>query len=442
VPNEFEFLQDDLVILLASRFSTLQDGHFFWYTKELATLLQQIHPNYLIISPHLKDDKVPDFIDSRWLFVKDLNKWGNDFGKDSPQSLVKLLAPILQRLNQDQGIFIFSFESSFSMCAALLEIQRIFPQIRVGITLLDHGFWLKMFTSRPILFDFLTKKFIRILQINAENFKLFHPSIAQVSQFRQLIGVDVFPVRQMSAFWNHPNSISPTFSESLKLLVLPWPKDVDRILQFVNSFSNLLGTKIDLHVHFKSQSDFNYFNLNAQKDHLNLLNVSIGSLKSEDYVLQYRQSDAVWIPYTDEYHQVTGSGRALDSVVLGCPLIIDKGSDLALIAPDLPLVYFSDNSELDTVVECLNDLANLKKDYTNYLQNRKNLQTVSSMLFTPLNTLESFIIPFSSENHENDYKKRKFTKIDFYSLQLLYYIFQCYSRLTKGIKAFCSISSP
>jgi hypothetical protein len=421
-----ELPQNHLVILLASRFNLNQGGHFYWYTKEIVAELNDHHPNYLVLSPPIKDDKTPDFIDDRWHFIEDFQAWGNDLGTMSPRKLIKRILPILKNLDEAENITIFSFESSFSMVVALLEIQRKIPNLRVSVTLLDHGFWKKFLSTRIPFIRFLVLNFIGVLRNANSSFKLLHPSLSQLENFSRLLGIKVSPYSHISAFWKFsewPLKIDP---KELRLLVLPWSVDLDHVKEFVNSASSKIGLDFKIHVHFKNQNDLNYFRESLEVDLFNRIEYSVGALSLEDYISQFKRSDLAWLPYTDFYHQITGSGRAFDCLALGCPLIIDERSDLALMVADFPLIYLCPDSDIHWISKFMEQLSQEKKDFDSYVKRRETLENLGSALFSPSNGIDSFLEPFDSGVKQG---KAVFRFTDLLALETLYYFGSCYSKL-------------
>ena len=428
--------QSNLLVLLAPRFDLNEGGHFYWYTKEIVAELSLYHPKYLVLSPPLRVSEAPDFIDSHWKFIEDFSAWGNDLGTKSPKELVKRIFPLLNDLDKSENITILSFESSFSMLIALLEIQRRIPNIQVSVTLLDHGFWIKLLSSKLPLVKLLVHNFIRILGEANSVFKLLHPSLSQAESFGRLLGFQVFSFSHISAFWKYSAWPLKIETEEIRLLVLPWSVDLDHVLDFVNSTSAKIGIEFKIHIHFKNQSDLTYFRKHLDERIFNKIEYTVGILTLEHYISQFKRTDLAWIPYTDFYHQITGSGRAFDCLALGCPLIIDEKSDLALMVNDFPLVYFCPDNDTAWVSRFLNQITEEKKNFQNYVDQRSKLENLGAALFSPLNGLNSFLTPFQP-NVEKGKVAFKFT--DFLLLEILFYLGLSYSKLNHALVSIRSI---
>jgi len=417
--------QDTLIVLLASRFDLNQGGHFYWYTKEIVSELSLHHPKYLVLSPPINAETLPDFVDARWVFVANLSMWGNDIGALPPRRLVKKIAPILGNIGSSQSVVILSLESSFSMIGALLEIQRKLPHVRVSITLLDHGFWLKFLSTRLPFVKLLVRKFITNLVNAQDSFKLLHPSLSQVENFSKLIGFKIFPFHHISAFWKYSGRPLEIDRDEIRLLVLPWSVDLEHVIQFLNSSLNI-GTNFKVHIHFKNQNDLNYFRENLGIDVFSKIGYSVGALSLEDYISQFKRSDLAWIPYTDFYHQITGSGRAFDCLALGCPLIIDEKSDLAFMVNHFPLIYLCPDTDTNWISKFIEQIVEERKDFDNYLVRRAKLENFGAALFSPSNGIDSFLEPINTRMGK---VKVAFRYIDFRFLEVLYYFGFCYSKL-------------
>lgn len=428
--------QSNLLVLLAPRFDLNEGGHFYWYTKEIVAELNLYHPKYLVLSPPLRVSEAPDFIDSHWKFIEDFSAWGNDLGTKSPKELVKRIFPLLNDLDKSENITILSFESSFSMLIALLEIQRRIPNIQVSVTLLDHGFWIKLLSSKLPLVKLLVHNFIRILGEANSVFKLLHPSLSQAESFGRLLGFQVFSFSHISAFWKYSAWPLKIETEEIRLLVLPWSVDLDHVLDFVNSTSAKIGIEFKIHIHFKNQSDLTYFRKHLDEHIFNKIEYTVGMLTLEHYISQFKRTDLAWIPYTDFYHQITGSGRAFDCLALGCPLIIDEKSDLALMVNDFPLVYFCPDNDTAWISRFLNQITEEKKNFQNYVDQRSKLENLGAALFSPLNGLNSFLAPFQP-NVEKGKVAFKFT--DFLLLEILFYLGLSYSKLNHALVSIRSI---
>ena len=428
--------QSNLLVLLAPRFDLNEGGHFYWYTKEIVAELNLHHPKYLVLSPPLGVSEEPDFIDSRWKFIEDFSAWGNDLGTKSPKELVKRISPLLNDLDKSENITILSFESSFSMLVALLEIQRRIPNIQVSVTLLDHGFWIKLLSTKLPLVKLLVSNFIRILGEANSVFKLLHPSLSQAASFSRLLGFQVFSFSHISAFWKYSAWPLKIETEEIRLLVLPWSVDLDHVLEFVNSSSSRIGLEFNLHIHFKNDTDLTYFRKRLDEDLFSKIEYTAGVLSQENYISQFKRTDLAWIPYTDFYHQITGSGRAFDCLALGCPLIIDEKSDLALMVAGFPLVYFCPDNNNVWISRFLDQIMEEKKDFQNYVGQRSKLEDLGARLFSPLNGIDSYLAPF---NPSIEKSKVTFKFTDFLSLEILFYFGLHYSKLNQALVLIRSI---
>jgi hypothetical protein len=417
--------QNHLVVLLASRFNLNEGGHFYWYTKEIVEELKTHHPNYLVLSPPLTGHNLPDFIDARWEFIEDFSAWGHDIGEKSPRKLVERILSALDNQKGFEDITFLSYESSFSMLVALLEIQRKLPRTQVSVTLLDHGFWLKFLSTRIPLVRLLVLNFMKVLKNANHSFALLHPSLSQVASFTKLLGLRVFSFSPISAFSRYtaqPLNVDP---EVTRLLVLPWSVDLDHVAKFIKSVSTSIGMEFSIQVHFKTYTDLNYFREQIEPNIFNKIEYSAGVLSLEAYVSLFKRSDLTWIPYTDIYHQVTGSGRACDSLALGCPLIIDEKSDLARMVSNFPLVYFCPDSNTDWISRFKDQITEERRDFYNYTKRRRELESLSAELFSPLNAINSLLQPFDARLEKG---KNTFRYVNFLAFEVLYYLAFYYSK--------------
>lgn len=414
-----ELPQDHMVILLASRFDLNEGGHFYWYTKEMITELNMHHPNYLVLSPPILGDELPNFIDAHWQFIDDLSAWGHDTGIQSPKKLVKKMLPILDSLGKSESITLISFESSLSMIVALLELQRRVPVLQISVNLLDHGFWLKLLSTKVPIVRFLIRDFTRILQNANESFKLLHPSLSQVDSFSRLLGFRVFPFSHISAFWKFSSMPLQTSPNETRVLILPWSADLDHVKKFIDSVFMEIGVTFRAHIHFKTLVDLQYFREHIRVETFDKIDYSVGVLSLHEYISLFKQSDLAWIPYTDFYHQITGSGRAFDCLTLGCPLIIDQKSDLALMVANFPLIFLCPDSNTSWISKYIDLIRKEKSIANSYLERRLELEKLGANLFSPLNGINSFLKPLDSnvKHHNHSFMAR-----DFHSLVILYHL--------------------
>jgi hypothetical protein len=214
--------------------------------------------------------------------------------------------------------------------------------------------------------------------------------------------------------------------KELTLLVLPWSVDLDHVKEFVNSASSKIGVDFKAHIHFKNHTDLDYFRKNLDIDIFNKIEYSAGVLSLEEYIAQFKRSDLVWLPYTDFYHQTTGSGRAFDCLALGCPLIIDEKSDLALMVNDFPLIYFCPDNETHWISKFMDQITEEKRDIDSYVKRREKLENLGAALFSPANGIDSFLKPFDTTMVRD---KVAFRFTDFLILEILYYLGFWYSKL-------------
>lgn len=136
------------------------------------------------------------------------------------------------------------------MLVALLEIQRRIPNLQVSVTLLDHGFWSKFFSTRLPLVRLLILNLIKILRNANNNFKLLHPSISQVENFGKLLELQVFSFSHISAFWKYSAWPLQIDTKEIRLLVLPWSVDLDHVMEFVKSVSSKIEVEFKILLHF------------------------------------------------------------------------------------------------------------------------------------------------------------------------------------------------
>jgi hypothetical protein len=419
VPKLDELPQDELLILLATRFDLNLGGHFFWYTRGIVAVLNEHHPNYIVVAPKIGEMPLLDFVDSRWHFIDGLSDWGSDAGKNSPENLVKKLLPILLSKKQNSHITMFSIESSYSLIVALMRLQKKIPELRASITFLDHGFWVKLLTSTSRIAEFLVSRFLWNLSESSSWLKVLHPSISQHKEFSKICEVRVFPFSHISAFWKHSLNFEKVNSQDFKFLILPWRNDLETVAKFIESKPYILFKELGVHIHFKSQSDYQALKDRLPKELFAGLEVTVGTLQREDYIDLFQSSDLTWIPYADRYHQISGSGRAFDSITLGCPLIIDEGSDLIQMASGFPLLYSSLTQDPADILMHINFAREEKRSFDQYLKRRIELSKLGSNLFSPVNGVNSFLVPFDLDENP---RKHRISAMDYFWLRALYYL--------------------
>ncbi len=427
MPKLDELPQDELLIFLATRFDLNLGGHFFWYTREIVSVLNEHHPNYIVIAPSMSDFTLLDFVDSRWHFIDDLSAWGSDQGKKSPAILVKQLLPILLDRNQNSHITLFSYESSYSLVVALMRLHESVPELRLSITFLDHGFWVKLLSNTSRIGGFLVARFLSTLKQSSTWLKVLHPSISHYKEFSKICDVSVFPFSHISAYRNHPSNLEKVSLTEFKFLILPWQKDLERVAKFIEGNSSLICKEFDVHIHFKSQLDFQAFRDQLPKEIFSRIEISVGSLRSENYINLFQSSDLTWIPYADKYHQISGSGRAFDSITLGCPLIIDEGSDLIQMASGFPLLYSSLTQDPADILMYINAVKEEKLSFEQYLQKRVELSNLGSELFSPVEGVNSFLSPFDTNERLGN---QGISAMDYFWLKTLYRFLRLHDKLS------------
>jgi glycosyltransferase involved in cell wall biosynthesis len=330
------------------------------------------------------------------LYVDTQREWGCDVGALSPKILKqKLENVIFHSTVPDNSVLIYSFESSFSLLVALIGILRHHANVVVFLNFIDGQFWVKLFTSRLFqIFGF--HWFIRKqIQKVTPMLLLTANSSRQAKFFTSILGVEVQVHNPISIAPIEPQTTKSSFQDiatdsNPKLLIIFWPVDIPFLMQLLylikenrpELFENMV-----IHSKWKDPSVREFVN------QLSIFKPALieEELSQEDYRNMINGASLSILCYTDTYHYMGGSGRVVDSLIAGVPVIVAKGG----VVHDLAL---SLDAAFDFIIEDPNSVLHAIEKYENSpywdLSTRKkyreNLKIRANENFSPSALVDRF----------------------------------------------------
>lgn len=321
-----ESLEDPVYCLLSPRFSLQKTGHFYWYTIAYETGLIGLGLDYLVVIPNVRDT---EFLRTRptWKEIGLESEWGNDAGETNPVVLARKLGEVITGVGKNRPIIFFGFESSFSLVLALMMVSKKHKNIKVALNLLDSGFWTQLFSPKNVARKFLVNRFATIAKSQSGRFILCGNSRNNASELSNILGLQVneFPLPTITSQTNLPPTNNQLHKVKILLFISKNEINLTNTLITLIQESNLCN-ELDLVIHCKDPSTFiSIKTANSISSRLNL-EVLEGFLEKDEYEGLIKSSQVALIPYLDSAHVGAGSGKAMDALGLGVPIIAIKGS--------------------------------------------------------------------------------------------------------------------
>lgn len=332
----------EIYILLAPRANMAQDGHFYWYLYRVIRFFKQEKKNAMIIvsgaSPIHELYSLVDNSLVRIVRVEDSAEWGYDTGSIRPLKLSKLFMKSTSKdgfdIQESDHVIFFSNETSLTSLLSMLLLMQKNPNFSVMLNLIDFGFWKKIIYENRFL-RLLWKPIARM--INQKNLFLAtnSPALFEVLREQGIESIKLWKYYQLSdpdySFKINQVSLGVNRKNMLcQILVLPWPENSDLVLAFIKQL--LLNTEFHgcVRIHLKKNDSIQPYLELKEKLHLNesQLILTQGVLDGNAYMSLLNQASAIWFPYNSSYHAESGSGRAIDALVSGTPILIDEKSNL------------------------------------------------------------------------------------------------------------------
>lgn len=320
------FSQTPFYCLVSPRFTLVKTGHFYWYTIAYETALNEQHLDYFVVTPTLKN---AEFLNTKpnWREVDTKSQWGNDAGFANPLVLANKLEQVIKEIDKTRPIVVFGFESSFSMVLALLRLSKKYPNLQIGVNLLDSGFWSQLFSIENRGKRFLAKCFANLIKSQGGRFVLFGNSKSNACELSKILGQKVFefPLPTITS----RKILRPKFEKSQKTKIIMFISENE--IQITKSFLNLveeskLGEELNLVVHCKGSISYEALEPFANPNCRQSIEIVTGYLEKEEYEGLIESSDVALISYLDLAHIGAGSGKAMDALGLGVPIIALEGS--------------------------------------------------------------------------------------------------------------------
>ena len=352
LPSSSEF------IVLAPRFEVNESGHFYWFTKSLERELISNDLPYRIISGAFDGSSQKQF--ESWMILPTRKEWGKDTGTISPLRLAKLIeTEILIDTKQSSRSLIYTYETSYSLLAALIIILLRRPNSTAAANMLDTGYWQRFFDWEWFSWAPLRSSVKYALKSVDKRLLLYAnmPNHAAIISKQINYSVDVFP--HISAL-NPKEYANEDFSNILrdeklpKILILTWPGDlpfVCRTLKLMSQKHPMLLQQIT--VHTKNSIDDSVMISYLSLENIKGINLVTGTLSDDSYKKLIRQNDVTLFPYSDEMHFSTGSGRVIDSLVLGRPVILNSESGSCLHANKVNACFTFDGISPSSLLEAI-----------------------------------------------------------------------------------------
>lgn len=352
LPSNSEF------IVLAPRFEVNESGHFYWFTKSLERELISNDLPFRIISGAFDGSSQKQF--ESWRILPTRKEWGKDTGTISPLRLAKLIeTEILIDTKQSSRSLIYTYETSYSLLAALIIILLRRPNSTAAANMLDTGYWQRFFDWEWFSWAPLRSSVKYALKSVDKRLLLYAnmPNHAAIISEQINYPVDVFP--HISAL-NPKEYANEDFSSILrdeklpKILILTWPGDlpfVCRTLKLMSQKNPMLLQQIT--VHTKNSIDDSVMISYLSLENIKGINLVTGTLSEDSYKKLIRQNDVTLFPYSDEMHFSTGSGRVIDSLILGRPVILNAESGSCLHAQKVNACFTYEGDNPTSVLEAI-----------------------------------------------------------------------------------------
>ena len=369
-------------ILVSPRLSSDEGAHFLPYFLNILPELISRYDNVFVIAPD--SFKFPENT-SRFLEENAVNviplpstqSWGNDIGFVNPLWFSRYLLKRFPRYHRSQ-IHLFANESSLAILLMTCSLIFLNPRITATINLIDFGFWNKFITQRGIK-RFAAMSYIALFQRLSARLKIVAQSPELVNNLKSkgLNSVRLWPFIQLTPknfSISNFRLVSREESNPLRktLLVLPWPEDHKTVGEVVELLKRDSGETVDIIVHTKSVEEMSRLREAHGLD--GRISFSGGSLEPMAYHRMLFNSSLVWLPYFSKSHAETGSGRALDALLAGVPVLLDKNSVMhethGRLAPGflIPTVSQSADALKNQILEILSMEKNEEdKENTSYL---------------------------------------------------------------------------
>ena len=409
-----------LYVVISPRFTLSKTGHFYWNALAYEDAFRKLNLDYRIIVPSFEGAQTflsqnPNFL---MVDIGGPNSFGHDNGLISPLRLTQAIRRLIQDLNLERDIYILSFESSLTLYVSLIYLSNRDSRIRVSLNLLDFGFWEKLLKMKQPGFKGLITGLKAATNQNSAHFHVFANSGTQPKLFSELLSTKVFPWPIISVSTNRTHfkesKLNSNELSSKRLLVFPHPDDLEVIKQLIKQGINrgdVQNWKID--VHFKNLSDYQNIQEVTSRSNMSDVSLSHGYLDEESYSKKFEDSAVVLIPYKDQLHMYSGSGKAMDSLGHGLPIIALRGTHACEIACKVNACFPLENVTAIDIVAALGKIDS-SEAITRKSVFRSRIRENAFAFLSPESSLREIVTTFNSEYPISQPMKRELlTKLSF-----------------------------
>lgn len=345
--------QEPFYCLLSPRFSFVKTGHFYWYTLAYEQALEQLGLDHFVITPILDNS---DFSSRKptWKEIPTKAQWGNDAGHANPLMLARRISSIIGQIDRHRPVILFSFESSFSLIVALIIVSKKFRNLQIAINLLDSGFWARIFSPGNFIKNFFRSIFKHAINSFEGRFVLFGNSRENSSKLSSMLRMQIyeFPLPSITSL----AQLQPSNKENIERQIIVFiSKNEFALMQsFVDTFilSDLIDVW-DLVIHCKEKSTYESLASSIPANLTKKIQLITGFLDKLDYEALINSASVALIPYTDISHTEAGSGKAMDALGLGVPIIALEGSHACEMGCRVGACFPFEDSNASSIIQAI-----------------------------------------------------------------------------------------
>jgi glycosyltransferase involved in cell wall biosynthesis len=438
-----------LYVFLAPRANSAIDGHFYWYLYRVVENFIKENKNAIVLVRDSSDiDSVLELAEGSTVKIariEDVREWGFDIGKIRPFRLSKLIIEAIAKsglnVSKVDKVIIFSNETSLSSVLSVFILTLRHTNISAMLNLLDVGFWKKLINDNKIsqtLWKLVGKIFRQnsrlVFSTNSSDLlKILHSqgfTSARLWKYYQLTN----PIPKIKSIDSAKVAKNRGNSES-RILVMPWPNYAELVVSAVEYLLNDTEFKGRIQIHLKSSDSavpYQALKAKSQNDEERLI-ITQGALDEEKYFSILSESSLVWFPYNSYYHAESGSGRAVDALSSGTPIMIDEKSNLfyALDSRNLEFIYPVDCSNSSLVatkcIEILENLLEMSRNSNKFALMREEISKMAQFNFSAESMLNEVTESLSVVTNVQPHTVKKMVicvllELYFYIIYLLFVI--------------------
>lgn len=332
-----------LYVFLAPRANSEQDGHFYWFLYRLIESIKSKNWEASILLPNqgIVNLIMPQVINSKiQIFaISHPTEWGNDVGKLRPSYFSKEIDRVISLSTNKREVYkrilLICNETSLSTLLGVWILLKKNISVAASLNLLDIGFWRKvMFGSnlQKLIWKVLLKRIERTqrLQLSTNSPQLLSSlqeiySSIRIWPYYQLAKLN-YIVQRESILEKDKKYAESAFT----ILIMPWSDYSDVVIEVLRKLLRAAEFKGTIKIHLKEKDSprpYETFLRQSQAVNSRVI-LSQGVLEEREYMSLLTCANIVWFPYNSVYHAESGSGRAIDALVAGTPIVIDQKSNI------------------------------------------------------------------------------------------------------------------